>query len=75
MTSDLQARVVRKLTWRILPFVTLLYFVSFLDRVNIGFAAITMNKDLGLTPAMFGLCGGIFFLGYFRRYQVAPAAH
>jgi ACS family tartrate transporter-like MFS transporter len=65
MATDLQARVVRKLTWRILPFVMLLYFVSFLDRVNVGFAAITMNKDLGLTPTMFGLGGGIFFLGYF----------
>lgn len=65
MNDELQARVVRKLTWRILPFVMLLYFVSFLDRVNVGFAAITMNKDLGLTPTMFGLGGGIFFLGYF----------
>jgi ACS family tartrate transporter-like MFS transporter len=43
----------------------LLYFVSFLDRVNVGFAALSMNKDLGLTPTMFGLGGGIFFLGYF----------
>jgi len=65
MATDLQARVVRKLTWRILPFVMLLYFVSFLDRVNVGFAALTMNQDLGLTPTMFGLGGGIFFLGYF----------
>ncbi|MFM0290763.1 MFS transporter [Paraburkholderia megapolitana] len=65
MTNDLQAQVIRKLTWRILPFVMLLYFVSFLDRVNVGFAAITMNHELGLTPAMFGLGGGIFFLGYF----------
>ncbi|WP_345814553.1 MFS transporter [Paraburkholderia sp. PREW-6R] len=65
MTHDLQARVVRKLTWRILPFVMLLYFVSFLDRVNVGFAALTMNKDLGLSPTTFGLGGGIFFLGYF----------
>jgi ACS family tartrate transporter-like MFS transporter len=65
MPDDLQARVVRKLTWRILPFVMLLYFVSFLDRVNVGFAALSMNKDLGLTPTMFGLGGGIFFLGYF----------
>ncbi|WP_341319294.1 MFS transporter [Paraburkholderia sp. IMGN_8] len=65
MTHELQARVVRKLTWRILPFVMLLYFVSFLDRVNVGFAAMTMNKDLGLSPTMFGLGGGIFFLGYF----------
>jgi ACS family tartrate transporter-like MFS transporter len=62
---DLQARVVRKLTWRILPFVMLLYFVSFLDRVNVGFAALSMNKAIGLTPTMFGLGGGIFFLGYF----------
>jgi ACS family tartrate transporter-like MFS transporter len=62
---ELQARVVRKLTWRILPFVMLLYFVSFLDRVNVGFAALSMNKAIGLTPTMFGLGGGIFFLGYF----------
>jgi MFS transporter, ACS family, tartrate transporter len=62
---DLPARVVRKLTWRILPFVMLLYFVSFLDRVNVGFAALSMNKAIGLTPTMFGLGGGIFFLGYF----------
>src|SRR6202000_623056 len=65
MILDLEARVVGKLRWRILPFVMLLYFVSFLDRVNIGFAAFTMNKAIGLTPAMFGLGGGIFFLGYF----------
>ncbi len=55
---DLQARVVRKLTWRILPFVMLLYFVSFLDRVNVGFAALSMNKAIGLTPTMFGFGGG-----------------
>jgi MFS transporter, ACS family, tartrate transporter len=65
MIPDLEARVVGKLRRRILPFVMLLYFVSFLDRVNVGFAAFTMNKAIGLTPAMFGLGGGIFFLGYF----------
>jgi MFS transporter, ACS family, tartrate transporter len=64
-TPELEARVVRKIGWRILPFVMLLYFVSFLDRVNVGFAALSMNKAIGLTPAMFGLGGGIFFLGYF----------
>jgi ACS family tartrate transporter-like MFS transporter len=42
----------------------LLYLVSFLDRVNVGFAALTMNADLGLTPVMFGVGSGIFFLGY-----------
>lgn len=60
----LESQVVRKLRWRILPFVILLYFVSFLDRVNVGFAAFTMNKAIGLTPAQFGFGGGIFFLGY-----------
>ncbi len=65
MPLDLESRVVRKISWRILPFVMLLYFVSFLDRVNVGFAALSMNKAIGLTPAMFGLGGGIFFLGYF----------
>ena len=65
VTLDLEARVVRKISWRILPFVMLLYFVSFLDRVNVGFAALSMNKAIGLTPTMFGLGGGIFFLGYF----------
>lgn len=65
MTLDLETRVVRKISWRILPFVMLLYFVSFLDRVNVGFAALGMNKAIGLTPAMFGLGSGVFFLGYF----------
>jgi ACS family tartrate transporter-like MFS transporter len=60
----LESQVVRKLRWRILPFAILLYFVSFLDRVNVGFAAFTMNKAIGITPAEFGFGGGIFFLGY-----------
>ena len=65
MISDLEARVSRKLMLRIIPFVMLLYFVSFLDRVNVGFAAMTMNKDIGLSPTAFGLGGGLFFIGYF----------
>jgi MFS transporter, ACS family, tartrate transporter len=60
-----EARVVRKVTWRLLPFLVLLYFVAFLDRINVGFAALTMNKDLGFTSQIFGLGAGIFFLGYF----------
>ncbi|HKU13063.1 MAG TPA: MFS transporter [Steroidobacteraceae bacterium] len=58
------ASAMRKIAWRLIPFMGLLYFVAFLDRVNIGFAALTMNADLGLTPRMFGLASGIFFLGY-----------
>jgi ACS family tartrate transporter-like MFS transporter len=65
MISDLEARVSRKLMLRIIPFVMLLYFVSFLDRVNVGFAGMTMNKAIGLSPTAFGLGGGLFFIGYF----------
>ena len=50
---------------RLLPFMGLLYLVSFLDRVNAGFAALTMNKDLGLSPEVYGFGAGIFFFGYF----------
>lgn len=64
MAQDLETRVVRKLQYRILPFAMLLYFVSFLDRVNVGFAAFSMNKAIGLSPAEFGFGGGIFFIGY-----------
>ena len=51
MTDELASRTMRKIGWRILPFAMLLYFVSFIDRVNIGFAALTMNKDIGLSSA------------------------
>jgi ACS family tartrate transporter-like MFS transporter len=49
----------------ILPFVFLLFFVAYLDRINVGFAALTMNKDLGISAQQFGLLAGIFFIGYF----------
>ena len=64
-SSLLEERVIRKITWRLIPFLMLLYLVAFLDRINVGFAALTMNKDIGLTSQMFGLGSGIFFLGYF----------
>ena len=53
-----------KVTRRIIPFMMLLYFVAFLDRVNIGFAALTMNAELGFSATVFGTGAGIFFLGY-----------
>lgn len=62
--DDAAASATRKVLRRLVPFLGLLYFVSFLDRVNVGFAALTMNADVGLTPAMFGLGSGIFFIGY-----------
>lgn len=65
MTQDVEQRTLRKITWRIVPFIMLLYFIAYIDRVNIGFAALTMNKDLGFSPAVFGFGAGIFFFGYF----------
>jgi ACS family tartrate transporter-like MFS transporter len=53
-----------KITRRLLPFLFLLYIVCFLDRVNIGFAALQMNQELGFSPRLYGLGAGIFFLGY-----------
>jgi ACS family tartrate transporter-like MFS transporter len=63
-TVDEQA-VVRKVTLRIIPFMFLLYIVSYLDRANIGYAALEMNKELALTSEAFGFISGIFFIGYF----------
>jgi MFS family permease len=50
--------------WRILPLLFAAYFVAYIDRVNVGFAALTMNSDLGLDSEQFGLAGGLFFVGY-----------
>jgi sugar phosphate permease len=59
------AKTIQKIQIRILPYLFLLYVVSYLDRINIGFAALTMNKDLAITSQQFGLLVGIFFFGYF----------
>jgi len=64
-TEAVEARTIRKVRTRILPFLFLLYIICFLDRINIGFAALTMNKELAITSQQFGLVAGIFFLGYF----------
>ncbi|AOJ29554.1 MULTISPECIES: MFS transporter [Burkholderia] len=54
----------RKLNWRLLPFLLLCYTFAYLDRVNIGFAKLAMQSDLGISDAVYGLGAGIFFLGY-----------
>jgi MFS transporter, ACS family, tartrate transporter len=64
-SSALEQRTMRKIYLRLLPFCFVLYFICYLDRVNIGFAALTMNKDLGLSSYIFGLGAGAFFWGYF----------
>src|ERR1700726_2156248 len=58
-----QAR--RRIAWRLLPFLFILYFVAYLDRVNVGFAGLEMSPNLGFTDRVFGLGAGIFFAGYF----------
>ena len=58
-------KTIRKMQMRILPYLFLLYVISYLDRINIGFAALTMNKDLAITSQQFGLLVGVFFFGYF----------
>jgi ACS family tartrate transporter-like MFS transporter len=63
--QDLEARTIRKVSARLIPFLMICYFIAYLDRVNVAFAAITMNHDLGLTATMFGLGSGVFFLAYF----------
>ena len=60
-----EEKVFAKMIRRIVPFLFTCYVVSYLDRVNVGFAALTMNKDIGLTPTAFGVGAGLFFFGYF----------
>jgi ACS family tartrate transporter-like MFS transporter len=59
-----QDRVFAKCAWRLIPFMVLLFVVSFIDRTNVGFAALTMNKDLSFSPTVFGFGAGVFFAGY-----------
>jgi ACS family tartrate transporter-like MFS transporter len=62
---EFENSTIRKIQMRIIPYIFVLYIVAVLDRVNIGFAALTMNKDLAITAEQFGLLSGIFFIGYF----------
>jgi len=57
--------LLKRLRWRLLPFLFLLYVVAYLDRINVGFAALQMKSQLGFSDAVYGLGAGIFFLGYF----------
>ena len=63
--GDLGARAILRVRRRLIPFLALLYFIAYLDRVNVGFAALQMNSALGLSPLDYGRGAGIFFLGYF----------
>ena len=64
-TDSLERRVVSKVSWRLLPYLFLLYVIAYIDRINVGVAKAAMSKDLHLDPAVFGFAAGIFFVGYF----------
>jgi MFS transporter, ACS family, tartrate transporter len=63
--DPLEIRTIRKVSARLVPFLITCYFVAYLDRVNVSFAALTMNRDLGLSAAQYGFGAGIFFIAYF----------
>jgi MFS transporter, ACS family, tartrate transporter len=65
MADDLERRTLTKVAWRFIPFLMLCYFVAYLDRVNVGFAKLTMDPDLKLSETAFGFGAGVFFLAYF----------
>src|SRR5258708_29685947 len=62
---DVSGAVARKVRRHLLPFLFMLYVIAYLDRINVGFAALTMNHELGITSQQYGLLSGIFFWGYF----------
>ncbi|WP_310496221.1 MFS transporter [Sandarakinorhabdus sp.] len=64
ISAGLPDRVMRKAQWRLLPLIFLAYLIAIVDRLNISFAAATMNADLGFTATVYGLAGGIFFVSY-----------
>ena len=68
-----QEAVFAKCAWRLMPLITILYFANIMDRVNVSFASLTMNHDLGFSPAVYGFGSGVFFLGY-ALFQVPANA-
>jgi ACS family tartrate transporter-like MFS transporter len=62
--TELERSTMARVTWRLLPFLLLLYIISWLDRVNVGFAKLQMNSDLGMSDTAYGFGAGIFFLAY-----------
>jgi sugar phosphate permease len=65
MAADNESLILNRVAYRFIPFLILCYFVNYLDRVNVGFAKLTMDTDLGLSDTAFGFGAGIFFLAYF----------
>jgi MFS transporter, ACS family, tartrate transporter len=64
LTIEQQRAVILKVSWRLLPLIVLCYLINYIDRTNVSFASLTMNKDIGLTAYMYGWGAGIFFWSY-----------
>jgi ACS family tartrate transporter-like MFS transporter len=64
MATDIEATIMRKVAWRLVPFLSLAYMINALDRFNVSIAALTMNKALGLSATTYGLAAGAFFWSY-----------
>src|SRR6516162_10746036 len=64
VSNSIETATLRKLRTRLLPLLFALYVVAFIDRINLGFAALTMNRELGITSQQFGFAAGVFFWGY-----------
>ena len=67
-------QIYKKVSWRLLPFLLLCYFFAYLDRINIGFAKLQMQQELGFNDAIYGMAAGIFFLGYVLFEVPIPAS-
>ncbi len=65
-----EKQIFAKCQWKLIPFIFVLYLVNYIDRVNVGFAALTMNKDLGLSPSVFGIGAGVFFFTGYLIFQM-----
>ena len=63
--NSLEAATMRRVSWRLMPFLLMAYLLCYIDRVNVGFASLQMNKAVGIDPKTYGLGAGIFFIGYF----------
>ena len=63
--DPLERETIKRIAWRLMPLLMFGYFCAYLDRVNVGFAKLTMNQALGFTEAMYGFGAGVFFIGYF----------
>jgi len=70
MITEIERRTIKKVGWRLIPLMLLCYLVNYLDRINVGFAALGMNRDLGISATVFGWGAGLFFISYFiLKYQ------